>query len=77
MTRLRKSVTRLTGVKVFDGGQDRFLVVTLDPLAGIVLRQEGTRHRLTLPLKAAWQYAARLEAERTRAERLKGGRRAA
>ncbi len=63
MTPLSKPVTRLTRATVFDGGQARPLVVTLD-IDGITLKQHGTRHRLTLPFQAAWRAAAQLAANR-------------
>lgn len=61
MTPLRSPVTRLTPVRIHDGGKTRSIVVTLLP-DGIYLRQHRRRTAYHLPYEAAYACAAKLAA---------------
>lgn len=66
MTDLLKPVRRKSGVR--DVGRN--VVVTLYPDQTIGFRLTGTRTEYSLPIQAAYQIAARAEAERKRKEKI-------
>ncbi len=55
---IRRPVTRETLVTVFDVGQRRNVLVTIDPLTGVVeFRLKGTRRRYGLPASYLYRLA--------------------
>lgn len=73
MTALRSRRTRLTfetASEVRDGRRYRPIVIEAEPEYAVV-RLKGTRQRLTVTWEAVYHCAAKLEAVRLRAEKLK------
>lgn len=69
MTPLKSPVHRETGARIRDAGKTRAVIVSLLPGDVIQFRLKGTRTSYVLPIDAEFYRAARLHAERLRAEK--------
>ncbi len=59
MTVLAKTVHRETNGTVFDSGENRHVIVSVDPLSGLVsFRLKGTRRVYGLPARYLYMHAA-------------------
>ena len=70
MTTADKSVTRRTYSRARSAGKSRDIIVSINP-TWLSFRLAGTRKVYLLDVEAAYVLAAKLEANRARAERLK------
>ncbi len=69
MTNADKAVTRKTYSMVRERGRVRQVVVAIHP-TWLSLRLAGTRKTFVLDVEGAYQYAAKLEAQRVRLEKV-------
>lgn len=69
-TQLTKPVHRETNTTVRDGSKRRLLIAGLLPADLIQLRLKGCRKSYTITVEQAYYYAAKLEGERLRREKI-------
>lgn len=73
MTSATRAVTRLTDATIREQGRVREVVVTINAI-GVKVRLKGLKRSYTVTADAIYFFAARMEAERIRAERHKAKR---
>ncbi len=73
MSLIKTTLSRQASARIRDGGKDRPIVIEISP-DGVAVRQHGRRRRFTLDFVSLYEYAAKCEADRRRAEKRRGKR---